>query len=129
MTSQGSVSGRFTRAIQQRSLFVAGVALREMGSPSLLVALDYLALLAELKPERFAAAAVHWHGQLELEASTLSLTESQLALAALSSLGAGHREAVELLRALLLRVLPTLVRRMGKPDRQARSGCHLPATG
>jgi hypothetical protein len=34
------------------------IALREMRDPSLLVSLDYLALLAELKPERFPAAAV-----------------------------------------------------------------------
>ena len=54
MTSQGTAHGRFTRAIQQRDLFAAQIALREMGDdPSLLVALDYLALLAELKPERF----------------------------------------------------------------------------
>ena len=33
-----------------------------MQDPSLLVALDYLALLAELEPERFPAAAVRWHG-------------------------------------------------------------------
>jgi hypothetical protein len=29
MTSQGSASGRFTRAIQQRNLFAAEIALRE----------------------------------------------------------------------------------------------------
>ena len=34
-------------------LFAAQIALRDMRDPSLLVALDYLALLAELKPERF----------------------------------------------------------------------------
>lgn len=45
MTSQGSASGRFTRAIQQRNLFAADVALKEVGNPSLLVALDYLVLL------------------------------------------------------------------------------------
>jgi hypothetical protein len=39
MTSQGSVSGRFARAIQKRSLFAAEAALQEIGSPSLLVAL------------------------------------------------------------------------------------------
>jgi hypothetical protein len=50
MTSQGSAHGRFTRAIQQRNLFQAELALREMGAPSLLVALDYLDLLAEVRP-------------------------------------------------------------------------------
>jgi hypothetical protein len=47
MTSQGTAHGRFTRAIARRNLFQAELALREMGTPSLLVALDYLELLAE----------------------------------------------------------------------------------
>jgi hypothetical protein len=52
MTSQGSASGRFTRAITQRNLFAAEVALREMGTPSLLVALDYLIILADVQPRQ-----------------------------------------------------------------------------
>jgi hypothetical protein len=84
-----------------------------MGTPSLLVALDYLELLAELKPERFPAAAIRWHGRLELEAPALTLTESQFALAALAMLGDGQADAVELLRTLLRRVRPTLVPRLG----------------
>jgi hypothetical protein len=34
------------------AFFQAELALREMGTPSLLVALDYLELLAEVKPEK-----------------------------------------------------------------------------
>jgi hypothetical protein len=83
-----------------------------MGTPSLIDALDYIGLLAEMKPERFGAAAVRWHGRLELEASAMTLSEAQLALAALASLAAGEREALPLLRGLLRRVNPTLVRRM-----------------
>jgi hypothetical protein len=83
-----------------------------MGTPSLIDALDYLGLLAEAKPEKLEAAAVRWHGRLELEASAMTLAEAQLALAALASLVAGEREAMTLLRALLRRVNPTLVRRM-----------------
>src|SRR5258708_5182035 len=98
MTSQGSASGHFTRAIQQRNVFMAEIALREMGNPSLLVALDYLDLLAEVKPEKLEAAGLRWHGRLELEASVMSLAESQLALAALASLCAGERQAVQILR-------------------------------
>ena len=109
MTSQGTASGRFTRAIQRRNLFDAEIALREMRDPSLLVALDYLALLAELKPERFPAAAVRWHGKLELEAPTLTLTESQFALAALAALGEGKRDAVGVLGSLLRKARPTLL--------------------
>jgi hypothetical protein len=112
MTSQGSASGRFTRAIKQRNLFMAEMAMRELGSPSLLDALDYLDLLAEVKPERLERASLRWHGRLELEASMMTLGESQLALAALASLCAGEREAIGLLQRLLRRVQPTLARRM-----------------
>jgi hypothetical protein len=46
------------------------MAMREMRTVSL-DALDYDVLLAELRPERAPAAAVPWHGRLELEASCL----------------------------------------------------------
>ena len=84
-----------------------------MGTPSLLVVLDYLELLAELKPARLERAAVRWHGRLELEAPTLTLTESQFALAALAMLGEGERDPVAPLRTLLRQVWPTLVPRIG----------------
>lgn len=96
MTSQGTAHGRFSRAIKTRNLWAAETAMREMGSVSLLEALDYLALLAELRPERAGRAAVRWHGRLETEAPLLMLAESQFAplLAALASPlfgGAGGR--------------------------------------
>ena len=94
MTSQGSAHGRFTRAIRQRNLWAAEMALRELGQPALEDALAYLDLLAEQKPEKLERAAVRWHGRLETEATFLSLAESQLALAALASLCAGERDAV-----------------------------------
>jgi hypothetical protein len=50
MTSEGIASGRFTHAIQRRNLFQAELALREMGTPSLLVALDYLELPVDVRP-------------------------------------------------------------------------------
>ncbi len=109
MTSQGTAHGRFTRAIQQRNLWAAESSLRELGTPSLEDALSYLALLAEIKPEKLERAAVRWHGRLETEATFLSLAESQLALAALASLCAGERDAIEVLQRLLRRVRPTLV--------------------
>jgi hypothetical protein len=84
-----------------------------MGTPSLLVALDYLVLLAEVKPEKLEPAAVRWHGRLEVEAATMTLAESQLALAALASLCAGERDAVAILRRLLRRTRPTLLPRVG----------------
>lgn len=115
MTSQGSAGGRFSRAIEQRNLWGAEMALREMPQPSLLLLLDYLGLLSELKPEKLPLAAVRWHGRLELEASTLTLSDSQLALAALATLCAGDREALVLLRRLLRRAHPLLIPRADSP--------------
>jgi LmbE family N-acetylglucosaminyl deacetylase len=89
------------------------MAMRELGTPSLIDALAYLDLLAEVKPEKLEQAALRWHGRLELEASMMTLGESQLALAALAGLRAGEREAIDLLRKLLRRVRPTLVHRLG----------------
>lgn len=110
MASQSSPGARFDRAVKTRNLFLAEVALREMRAPlSLPIALDYLSLLAEVRPDRFGRAAVRWHGRLELEASLLTLSEAQLALAALGSLRAGEEEAVEVLRRMLRRVRPTVL--------------------
>jgi hypothetical protein len=61
---------------------MAEKAMRELGTPSLLDALEYLDLLAEVKPERLERAALRWHGRLQLEASMMTLGESQLAIAA-----------------------------------------------
>src|SRR5437763_12586024 len=88
-------------------------SLRELGTVSLDDALGYLDLLAEQKPEKLERAAIRWHGRLETEATFLSLAESQLALAALASLCAGERDAIEVLRRLLRRVRPTVVPRVG----------------
>lgn len=87
------------------------MALREMGAVSLLEALDYLALLAELRPDRLEAAAVRWHGRLELESSLLTLAESQLALAALANLSS-KGDTIEILRRLVRQTQPTLVPRL-----------------
>lgn len=113
MTSQGTAHGRFTRAIKQRNLWAAESSLRELGTPSLADALSYLDLLAETSSAKLERACVRWHGRLETEATFLSPAESQLALAALVSLRAGERDAVEILRRLLRRVNPLLVPRAG----------------
>ena len=80
-----------------------------MGGLSLIDALDYLVMLAEVRPEKAPAAAIRWHGRFELESVTLSLVESQLALAALADLCAGSKESVPALRRLLRRVRPTML--------------------
>jgi hypothetical protein len=113
VTSQGSAHGRFTRAVKQRNLWAAESSLRELSTPSLEDVLGYLDLLAETRSAKLERACVRWHGRLETEATFLSFAESQLALAALASLCAGERDAVEVLRRLLRRVRPTVVPRVG----------------
>ena len=108
MTSQGSAHGRFTRARKTRNLFQAELALREMRDASLQVLVDYLELLAEVRPDKFDRAAVKWHGRLE--AGALTLAESQLALAALGALRFGDKDAVAILQRLLRRIQPTRLR-------------------
>jgi hypothetical protein len=68
--------------------------------PTLEGALAYLDLLAEQKPKKLERAVVRWHGRLETKATFLSLAESQLALAALASLCAGERDAVQVRRTV-----------------------------
>jgi hypothetical protein len=63
-----------------------------MGNPSLLVAIDYLQLLVAERPAKFPLAALRWHGRLELEARTLTLAESLLALSALVAMSEGNAE-------------------------------------
>jgi hypothetical protein len=93
VTAQGHARTQYRRAIEHKNLLGAEMALREMPAVDLLEALDYLALLAELRPGRVERAAVRWHGRLEVEAPMLTLAASQLALGALASLCAGEREA------------------------------------
>jgi hypothetical protein len=82
-----------------------------MGTPSLLVALDYLELLAEVHPDKFDRAAVRWHGRLELETPMLMVAESQFALAAVGALRGDH-DAADVVRKLLRKVRPTLLPRV-----------------
>jgi hypothetical protein len=89
------------------NLWAAEPSLRELGTVSLEDALGYLDFLAEQKLEKFERAAIRWHGRLKTKATFLTLGESQLALAALGSLCAGEREAVDVLRRLLRGVRPS----------------------
>src|ERR1700745_2236920 len=98
VTAQGHARTRYRRAIERKHLMGAEMALREMGAVDLLEALDYVALLADLRQARAPRAAVRWHGRLETEAPMLTLPESALALAALVALGEGGREAGGLVR-------------------------------
>lgn len=112
MTTQGSAHGRFSRAIAQGNLYAAELAARELRGLSLHDALDLVALIARVRPDRLERAAVRWHGRLEVEAPAITLAESRFALAALERLPADP-QAADLLRKLLRQVTPTTVRRIG----------------
>jgi len=111
MTSQGSASGRFTRAIQQPKLFAAEMAARELRGLSLADALELVILIAAQGPDRLERAAIRWHGRPDVELPMLTLAESRFALAALERLPVDP-QAAGLLRSLLRRASPTLMRRI-----------------
>jgi len=111
MTSQGSAHGRFTRAIKQRNLWAAELAARELRGLSLQDALDLVVLIAQARPDRLEAAAIRWHGRLEIEARSLTLAESRFALSALERLPKDP-QLVESLRRLLRQASPTTLRRI-----------------
>lgn len=107
MTSQGSAHGRFARAIKQGNLFQAELAARELRGLGLDDALDLVALIARVRPDRLERAAIRWHGRLEVEAQVLTIAEAQFALAALARLPADP-QAHALLRKLLRTARPSV---------------------
>ena len=54
MGAQGSLHSQYRRAVERKNLMGAETLLREMGSATLEEALDYLALLAGLRPAKAA---------------------------------------------------------------------------
>lgn len=85
------------------------MAARELRGLTLPDALDLVALIAQVRPDRLEPAAVRWHGRLEVEAKSLTLAESRFALAALERLPHDPKLA-ESLRRLLRRASPTTLR-------------------
>jgi hypothetical protein len=72
-------------------------------------ALDLVALIARVRPDRLEAAAIRWHGRLEIEAKSLTLAESRFALTALERLPRDP-QLVESLRRLFRQASPTSLR-------------------
>jgi hypothetical protein len=105
VTSQVPRTAASAAAIQHKHVANAEDAARELGWLSLVDALACCELVAEVQPERFDRVAVRWHGRLALEASGLSLRDSETALALLALLPTDP-EAGRLLRRLLGRTRP-----------------------
>jgi hypothetical protein len=97
---KGSLHGQFQRAVERRHLLSAETAARDLPRLSLSDALALLLLIAEQDPERFGRAAARWHARFALEARTLDLRESQLALAAIAAMGVGDTAGTQPLRDL-----------------------------
>jgi hypothetical protein len=93
VTSQGTAHGRLERAIRDRRVFHAELAARELGSLTLGDALRLVLLYAEVEPAKFERAALRWLGRYLTEGKRVSLLKVSLAVAALSELRAGEREA------------------------------------
>lgn len=74
VTSQGTASGRFSRAIQKRSIFAAEIAARELGQLPLTYALELVALYASEGDPKAERAAIRWLQRL-LDERTLALSE------------------------------------------------------
>jgi hypothetical protein len=104
VTSQGSPSGRFQRALDRGNLLEADSPARELRRLTLLDALEFCDLLARQAPERYERAALRWHGRWETKAKASSLAESQLALHCFQLLTSDHRAvALSLLRHMAKR--------------------------
>jgi hypothetical protein len=90
MTSQGTVRGRFQRAIHARRVQNAEMAAREMGGLSLADALALCELLTACDPKRYARAALRWLQRFIVERLRPS-REVALAASALAELRHGQR--------------------------------------
>ena len=84
VTSQGSAYGRFRRSLDTGSVTNALTAAQELKPLPLTDSLELLLLLRDKAPERFAPAALRWHGRYCRETQGVELGE---ALAVLSLLG------------------------------------------
>jgi hypothetical protein len=88
-----SLSADFQRAVEHGNVMRAEAAARQLGQLPLESALRLLFLYAEKEPIKFERAALRWLGRYVTEGKAVSLLKAQLALAALSELRAGEREA------------------------------------
>jgi hypothetical protein len=92
MTSEGTVYGRFRRALQHGNLLVAEAAAREIGRVTLVDALALLVLIAEKDPRRYPRAAARWLGRWLEETPRVRLDDATFVLGALAALRDGDRE-------------------------------------
>jgi hypothetical protein len=100
VTSEGTVYGRFRRALQHGNLLAAEAAAREIRRVTLVDALALLVLIAEKDSKRYPRAAARWLARRLEETPGARLDDAALILGALAALQDGDREqAVKVLGA------------------------------
>jgi hypothetical protein len=100
VTSQGTTSSQFKRALERRNFMLAWTLAAELPKVPLADGLELLLLANDVEPARFDRAVPRWHARLCSE-QQLSSGEAQLALAALDALpGPGVQSAVQSLAAV-----------------------------
>jgi hypothetical protein len=88
VSATGSPYARFQRALASRNPTIAWAAATELPDIDLADALE-LCLLIAPDPSRYPRAAARWHARYCAELRGVTLTESQLVLAALAALPEG----------------------------------------
>jgi hypothetical protein len=100
VTSQGSATTRYRRAIEAQSVVMAELAAREMGHVPLADALSLVILYAVAGSPKAEPAAVRWLARLALERPRTTIGELQLAAAALAQLSERPKTAARTLLEL-----------------------------
>ena len=97
MTAQGAALTRYRRAIETESVVLAELAAREMGRVPLVDALQLVKLYASTGSPKAEPAAVRWLARLALERPRTTISELQLAAAALDQLSERPKTAARTL--------------------------------
>jgi hypothetical protein len=101
VTSQGSATTRYRRAIETQSTVLAELAAREMGHVPLSDALSLVMLYASAGSPKAEPAAVRWLARLALERPRTTIADMQLAAAALTQLAERPKTAARTLLELV----------------------------
>jgi hypothetical protein len=102
VTSRGSPYSRFRRALDRGNATEALSAAAELEHVGLVEALELCLVLLDSRPEKFARAALRWHGRYCREVTGVGLEEGQAVLASLSALRGPRAEAAARALAELL---------------------------
>jgi ribosomal protein S7 len=112
VTAQGHPRAIFRRAIERGNLPVAETTAREMGTISLMEALELTSLIALGDPRRRSRVAARWLLRFLEEHDAATIEEAMLAGTALAALGtANHATAITVLTDMSERA----TRNQGRP--------------